>query len=262
MSLDNANFGFDYFLAARNVAQFLLRNAPADDVVEFIELVLAQDIEGLCRRTDALSDVYPFYVLSLRKLNQFDKSRRMAEELVDAADIPVRCRLWAVSWLLAEYSLISRDSTHAFELIAKFERPARNLLLRDDVRRAEFFNNAAFAYAEFGKTDLAEKCLAVISGAIHKHAYATATLGLIHIRKGHIEKGTKLYEEAVSLAATDLDKVRIRQKLNLELARIASPENPSKARRLLSRVIDEKHGEVALVRQARRELQLLPRQGL
>lgn len=57
----------------------------------------------------------------------------------------------------------------------------------------------------------------------------TATLGLVQMRKGHQERGQGLYEEAIGLARSSIEKVRIGQKLNLELARCAMAENPKKA---------------------------------
>ena len=62
----------------------------------------------------------------------------------------------------------------------------------------------------------------------------------------------------IRLASSEEVKTRIRQKLNLELARHWSGTNPGKARRLLERVIDAREGEAALIRQARAELARLP----
>ena len=93
--------------------------------------------------------------------------------------------------------------------------------------------------------------LQVIAHEIHRVAHTTATLGLINFRKGRIEKGNELYEEAVRLATTPADKSRIRQKWNLERGRAFLKVDPKKGTRFLLRASEEKLGEDGISQEAR-----------
>jgi hypothetical protein len=113
-------------------------------------------------------------------------------------------------------------------------------------------NNIAFAFAELGNLAQADDYLKLVSNRVHKDPYPTATLGLLHLRRGHEERGTLLYEEAVRLALNASDKARIRQKMHLEMAQLKSVENPSVARRHLERAITITGGAPELTEQARK----------
>jgi hypothetical protein len=102
--------------------------------------------------------------------------------------------------------------------------------------------------------------LTKIASSIHKEAYPTATLGLIHMRRGHLDKAVALYEDAVRLADKRFDKMRIRQKLNLELGLALSKENPPRARVHLERAADAREGEEGLAETASSALKLLSRE--
>lgn len=111
-------------------------------------------------------------------------------------------------------------------------------------------NNIAFALAEIGRLDEAEKCIASVSHLLHKNAYLTATFGLLSFRRGRREQGESLYMEAISLASDRHSKTRIRQKMNLELAKLYSQTSEVDALRSLSKVLKERNGEAALIKQA------------
>ena len=63
----------------------------------------------------------------------------------------------------------------------------------------------------------AQQHLNKISRYIHIDPYATATLGLLYFKRGNIDKGMALYEEAMRLAPIAYERRRIGQKMNLEL---------------------------------------------
>jgi hypothetical protein len=126
-------------------------------------------------------------------------------------------------------------------------------------------NNVFFAFSEFGMTDEAARLIPFLDVVFHRNPYPTASLGLFHIRKGNLERGTKLYEEAIGLTTNARDKARIRQKLWLELALNAVSHNdPQAAGRYLTRIEKEKDGEELLAKQAeqlRNRLPIKPNQG-
>jgi hypothetical protein len=73
-----------------------------------------------------------------------------------------------------------------------------------------------------------------------------------------VEGGTSLYREAVGLAATKIDKGRIRQKMHLELGRYWLDKNPNISRKSLERAVADSPGEVALRDQATELLREIP----
>ena len=160
---------------------------------------------------------------------------------------------------LASYTLEQSGHPKALEVAEKFANLLDTLCKRDDSRKILLANNLVFAYAEAGRLEDAQRYLGYLSKAIHEEAYPTATLGLIHMRKGQTERGEQLYEEAIRLAKTALDKNRIRQKFNLERGLIWINKDASRARRFIQRAIDEKEGAPQLIEIGKNLLQRLPR---
>lgn len=133
---------------------------------------------------------------------------------------------------------------------------SRSLVGRTNVG---LMNNVAFALIEVGRLDEAERCIALVSHALHRDPYLTATLGLLNFRRGKPQRGEALYKEAISLARSAHDRNRIKQKMYLEIGRQSSPQDARIARKALERVLKEKRGEPALVKQATKLLRSIPR---
>ena len=117
--------------------------------------------------------------------------------------------------------------------------------------RATLINNFAFVLAEDGQTAAAESMLSKISSLIHLQPYPTATLGLICLRKGKVDRGRALYSEAIGLALDRFHKDRIRQKLNFELGKYWIDTDTNKARNYLAKASGGK-AEPALAQDAAR----------
>jgi hypothetical protein len=77
------------------------------------------------------------------------------------------------------------------------------------------------------------------------------------MKKGHLARGTALYSEAIGLAQDLTDKARLRQKLQLETAIAISADQPSRARRLLDRVVKVDRSDDLVTLQAQHQLKLL-----
>src|SRR5206468_4159786 len=97
----------------------------------------------------------------------------------------------------------------AIELITRYEDLLKRLDELDLPREKSLLNNFAFAFIEAGQFEQAQRYLTELSNAIHKDPYPTATLGLLHMRRGHFERGESLYEEAIHIARSPLDKARL-----------------------------------------------------
>ena len=259
LDLGSADIGRDYFLAARNIAQMLAESGANDDLLRFTTAVLDSDTKQLTRQDDALSDLYALHMHGLRCTGNLTAMRNVAAAVLEAGVFSDRLVAWTLSSVVAYDALYERDRARALTQFENWKQWIDETPIRDDVRRTMLYNNIAFALAEAGRLDEAEAYLGRIASRIHKDPYPTATLGLVSIRRGHIQKGMLRYREAIGLAKSRTDKTRIRQKLNLELARHHMESNPSKARRLLAAIIDSNGGEPALIEQARAALAMLPR---
>ncbi|MET3109531.1 tetratricopeptide (TPR) repeat protein, partial [Oxalobacteraceae bacterium GrIS 1.18] len=80
--------------------------------------------------------------------------------------------------------------------------------------------------------------------------YPTSVLGLIQFRKGNIERAKDLYENAISIAITKLDKSRIRQKLNIELGIYWKNLDVQRSLRFFAKAVQENEGDNELRKRA------------
>jgi tetratricopeptide (TPR) repeat protein len=248
--------GHEYFLAARNLSQSLVNKDPHGELLPFVQGVLKLDLDGKVIRDRALSDLYVFEIHSLVKTGDEKAAESRLVELLSEHAIADNLAIWVSAALITNLALNDK-AEKAVEIAKAYEGILTHAGDFDIYRKERFINNTAFALAELGQLAAAEQCLSKIQQSIHKEPYPTATLGLINFRRGHVERATRLYEEAVLLATARSDRVRIRQKLDLELGKYWSKVDPRKAVRSLSKVIGARGGEQALVRQAQTQLQAL-----
>ena len=185
--------------------------------------------------------------------------RAMAAEILEAGNFPTRLVAWTLSSVVAYDALYERDRCRVLTQFENWKQWIDETAILDVDRRTMLYNNVAFALTEAGRLDEAEKYLGQIASRLHKDPYPTATLGLVSFRRGHVDRAVLRYREAIGLAKSRQDKMRIRQKLNLELARHYMESNPTKARRLFASIIEKGGGEPALIEQARAALAMLPR---
>jgi len=258
LSVEGEKNSRDYYFAVRNLALFLYSNANVRDTSRFLSDAVPIDGPHAYLRDPVLSDIAIVRILATKKGDKPENAYALAWELINDESSANKLIIWIVSWLVAELSLNFRDFERASFLVERYESEVDHLSEGDKLRRSNFFNNAAFAFAENDQLDRAERYLSHISNAIHKEPYPTATLGLIHFRRGHVDRATALYEEAAQLAPTASDKVRIRQKFNLELGKSLLTIDRARAVRTLKRVVDAKGGEPSLVRMANTFLRTLP----
>lgn len=247
-----------YFLAARNLASLLAEHHKYSELTKFTSALLAEDSKNQTVKDDVLSDIWAMHLHALWSQKLMPEYVKISEMLISRTDIAPRLQVWVLTGLLAHRALSVNGGRSAIELINKFEHLLGSLRPEDNERKERLLNNIAFVYAEHGDYEKAEWYLGKLSGKIHKSAYPTATLGLINIRKGNIERGEYLYSEAIHLALNKSDKTRIRQKLNFEFAKLYLEESASKANRYLNRVITETDGAIELVTLAKQLQKQIP----
>lgn len=248
-----------YYVAARNLAQLLAEQKRFAELTKFTSAFLSEDTKEEAVKDPVLSDIWAIHLHSLWSQGQMQQCVSISEKLIYRSDITPRLQVWLVSALIAHLALTADGGAKSIVILEEFENLLESLRPEDNVRREMFLNNIAFVYAENGLLEKAEKVLRKLGGKIHKDPYPTATLGLINMRKGHVERGELLYDEAIHLAHNKSDKIRIRQKLNFELAKLHLDNDVSKANRYLQKVIAQTEGSPELVSHAKHLQMSLPR---
>ena len=247
----STNIGLEQeLLVARNVTAQICKQKLYEHVVQFVEDLIGQDDNGLIARDDRFSDLYSTYIFSLAKLGRQKDAMGMADSLLSLDGLSSSLGKWLLVYQSAVYGLERNQDAKLSELL---DRYASHLSL-DSHKDLQLINNIAFSLAELGRLDEASKWISRASWAVHKDAYVTATTGLINVRKGSLERGEALYREAVALAKSSSDKARIRQKMHVELGRAWSQTHSRKGARLLTKAVEERHGEKALTKQALQSL--------
>lgn len=250
--------GRDSILAARNLAFMLLELGSFDEAQALCEQVIKGNHGQPLQADRELSDLFVAYVVALERRGRIGDACKVCETVLKDPEAAVNLRAWLITALIANYSLDVGDTERIVELMDEAEQLIGSLPKEDRKRRDMLLNNLAFASAEIGLLDRAERYINPILQLIHKEPYPTATLGLMKIRRGQFERGVELYEEAVHLANNPRDKARVRQKLNLEKSLILLNDNPARAARLLKKVIGEKDGSSQLARRGRSLMETLP----
>ena len=164
----------------------------------------------------------------------------LSEDLLRDPSISVTLRVWVVTQLLAYYSIAPNMTEKALLLARNYRSILDSPIDIDRPLLEQLVNNLTFAFAEAGLVEEANALLPYLGKLAHKQAFPTATLGLIHMRKGNIDKAVVLYEEAIRLSVKQEDKRRIRQKLNLELGMYWMYIDADRAQRLLKKAAEER----------------------
>ena len=251
--------GTAYYLAAKNLARALVSNESYAKVVEFTRTILEKDVEGQIQKDGRLADLVVLHVHSLYKLRQPVRAEEVALRYLDEVGISDTLAVWLVS-AVSSMRALRDDEVDVDQILGIYQERADRLKSIDPEQFERFYNNLAFALAERNDLAQAEAVLSKIAHRIHVQPYPTATYGLIQIKKGRVDRASEMYEKAISLAHGRSDKIRLRQKFNLELGNYWLKTNERKARRFLEKVKQTSDGEPDLAIKATSLLKLLSKE--
>lgn len=240
----------EYLIAARNVANAMIKNVSEELVLRFVDSVVAPSNQQLFAVSKNASGIFTAKMTALVKLQRNAEAVRFGEELLASTDLHEQTKAWIASVLMSLYAINFSDSVRSMQLAREYSAKLQQLGEYDDWSSSQLNNNIAFVYAEYGDLEDAARHLQNISHLIHKEPYPTATLGLLHLKRGHLERANELYSDALRLCLNPRDKARIRQKWNLEMGKALLPSEARKAARFFIKAKDEKDGEPALGVQA------------
>ncbi|WP_123069264.1 tetratricopeptide repeat protein [Massilia aurea] len=247
MKLEVQEKGKEFFLAARNAAIVLAKERPPKDVIGFIESILVLDEKYIVSRDPVLSDLISTYLHLLTRANRVEQAKYLGEQLIERENVSQPLRVFAATGLLSLYAFREEAKTLGLELANRTLSWIDQIDEEYKPLKERLINNIAFIFANNGMLKSAEAYLSKISYLIHHDPYPTAVLGLIHFKKGNVERGVKLYEDAIHLASDKVDKSRIRQKFYIEMAEIFREDEPARALRYLQKSINVKNGDTELV---------------
>lgn len=220
----------DYLLAARNLLAILAEMGRFPEMLKIAKQTLAASDELDVARHPVFSDIYSFLISSLVRVDGRKEASRTAKHLLrNVPDLAPGLKVWLSTGLIADLAMSREKWPEALEYAQEGMKMAP-MLAQQDKRVDALKNNFAFLLLEMGRIDEAEALISQISRWIHVDPYPTATLGLLHILKGHLEKGEALYHEAIQLANTMLDRQRIAQKMHLELGRVLMEKDKRQAK--------------------------------
>jgi tetratricopeptide (TPR) repeat protein len=247
----------DSMIAARNIARLLVSSGEPTMLTDYTTAIIAEDREFTFLQDSQLADLYAFHLYGLALEQRSEEVVRVSEAILANPKTARTLYVWVLSQLLSYYCIQLDAPKKALDAIAKW-LPAVDAHLDPTLApNATLINNVAFSYAENAYCQAAARYINRISQLIHKEPFPTATLGLIDLKRGNIERGRARYQEAINLARTPKDKATIRQKVAIELARLSLRDDPQRARRFLLRASKIPNGEPAFVELATREMRSL-----
>ncbi|EUJ11288.1 hypothetical protein Meth11DRAFT_2128 [Methylophilaceae bacterium 11] len=235
------------YYAARNISILLAEDCKYKESLKITKSLILDDESKNILSDDHLSDIYGVYVFSLSKVSGVEAALSISNDLLRTVESSKNLKAWLLGSQISYYSLVN-DFDIAMALIKEFDYLIQDIDSCYPATRDSLINTLAFAYAESGQIDMADSYIKKISDLLLKEPYPTATLGLIYLKKGNVEKGTKLYEMAIRLSVSNIDKTKIRQKLNLELGKLAISENMKIAMRYFTKVVSTVDGSEELVK--------------
>jgi tetratricopeptide (TPR) repeat protein len=247
-----------YFYAGANLARHLLSSASNKSLLEFVSTLAQQAFAKHCYRDDVLSNIFVFYLIASGRDNETDAIRSDAEELLNAEGVSDSLVAWILAYLIARYGVKEAERHKGLAIVAKYEGRIGRLVSRDRSRIGMLYNNIAFLFAEENDIKRAERFLRMSIAAQPDSPYPIATLGLVDLKKGNVERGTSRYRRAISLANSKEMKDSFKQKLDLELGRYWLKSDPKVAQRFLERAVATKHGEEAFQESAKLLLRQMP----
>jgi len=238
------------WLAITNTLSFLSKQKMNKELLAITRSLFELNNMNDIAQIPVAATICSFHVCALAENGFEDDAITLAHKFLNQEyDDELRLRL--LFFTTYYHTLLNYDETLANEYASVSLRYLDNHPNLAKYDKALLLNNVVYTYLEIGKIETAEALLSKLSQYFHKDATITATLGLLHFKKGNEKKGTDLYLEAANLAIDCNLTARIKQKTNLELGKVAiSAGQPRKAAKILSKVAKQKDGLKSLNNQA------------
>lgn len=173
--------------------------------------------------------LYLKYIIALDSLKKHDAATAEAERLLSGGIKDIEIKLWLLLHLIY-YKTVLEDnmaSAHMFVQRALSELQARPKI--SPILWTRVHNACMFSFLCFDKIDEAKKLIPALQSSFHNDPFSTATLGLYNLKKERPEKAIELYKEAISICSDRDFKLKIKQRMNLELGKYYENTDMDKA---------------------------------
>jgi len=209
--------GFSTYLPFYNAFVYLRSLGELDKALKTSELIPSEKLPELVK-TRISSSILALRCDTLSETGRMDQTEKEFDRLFA---MPGKNRNLYHNLLLSAtyfYSLVNLNAVKATQCA---EWTLQEVLKKNvgKEKLGLLLNNVIFVFLQLGKIDEAESLAPKLSPWIHKSPTATATLGLLHLKKGHFERGKTLYEEALALTNSRQQKQRLKQKMQLEIGK-------------------------------------------
>ena len=207
------------------------------------ELVLRNAIGVNFGDLDLESDIWIRHLEALAGLGRAEESVKQAVDLLNSWRSSPLAFSRIATFLLHQYSTTSKSAEKATALASEVLGGMAKGIGLDARTRRQVANNAVFSLLIFDRIDLAIRFVDLLNPFVNKDPFVTATIGLFNLRRGRLEKGVLLYDQAVGMVGDARLKKRFRQRLNIELGRhFLNRGDFSQAVRALDKAVNEKGG--------------------
>jgi tetratricopeptide (TPR) repeat protein len=202
-----------------NMLALLMQHELFKDALKFSNGIIEGDRRNALATDPLTCDIYINNLYALIRLDDHKEFIERSKHLLELKGLVPKLRFGILMNLLNHYTMVdpSHDIALRYAHVALEEINGHRDV--DATTRDRLLNNAVFVFLECDHLDEAEEYGLQLSRLTSKNAFATATLGLLQLRKDNIERGTELYEDALALVDNMRDRHRIQQKMNLELGR-------------------------------------------
>lgn len=206
-----------YGLPLSNLIALLIDNNEYDEASKIVSSALT-DLDLSIIESSIAQRISLQNVICLEALGKRDQAAKKVEDILAKKDLDVDIKMDLLNHLIYYNSAIKPN----LESIEKYIPHALDDLDNDGIEQGmtrRVTNNIVFALLNFDKLDEAEDLLSRMSTYIHNDPYATATLGMFHIKKGNLKKGEGLYNEALGMIFDEKIRARFKQRMYFEFGK-------------------------------------------
>lgn len=241
----------------KTFSTFLLMKRRFKDVSTLTKAILTPDLKSKLKIDPHFCSIYNDFLISAVETGQEKEAVPDVEYLLDSQETNIEFKANLLILITHYFTLINPVEESAI----KYARQALSIAKSKEISqllRKFLLNNAMFTLIEFHHLQEVDQIRSQLKANFSKDSTVVATLGLLYLRKGDLEKGESLYKKAMSLTNDEIMKDRFRQKLNLELGRnYLVNGNAKKGRIFLEKVLKVKNSLRLFENQARQLLQTL-----
>jgi len=224
------------FLATRNLMNLFANENNSRKVIELYGDLGGADADARTLLDESLIDIHMQAIASMTILGMDAEVDVHCARLRARTPISPELAAWVMSIVLLRASTSRPISPDLHDLVKSAELLGEQAAAARSRIVIPLYNNMAFALVTANDFFGAQAALQRVAYSIHHDAYTTATLALLHYRRGDFARGKALYEEAIGLTTKPLDRLKIRQKLVLEMARAELQTSSQKSARILARL--------------------------